>query len=746
MVKWESNKRVSFIGNVRYLGAVLIVMQGILISLFAIFMLNRNYNNNWNKYLKTDHHALNIYIQNVPEEYKHNIKEALYNDALERKLFIARKDVALNDKGMFSGYTFGVYGDVEKNQVSLEFYGGNIIDKDMLKKLILSNEDESTLGIDKGSIYSVGEIPSFRFGEKTVFKKLDCLIEKSGTINGHYIVLGLKDSDKNAFIQRLALACNVPADNLLNEKKGSAIDDSFRKDIILVFIFAQIILNTVYFMIITIRNMSKSGKLVLLGWSRTAYCAETLGIFIRYAILNIPIQIVIGILLSGWSKITGLFVSYFMLFAVINFILVTLEVGISAIIQLSVSPLNAIKGKIPKNILYIFGILAYIGVSMGTVFCGIYVDEPVKTISENARLSQMWSGVSEFQILKNISVGNDQSSISGGSKELDQSLYYWYKGMCEDDGVYIIKTTYYDNKILNVWKEKCLYKDIPESPFWYFAYSPNYIKHMNLNVNSKILNEAKSGTRVYLIPKSYSDYEKAKLKKWLTESSTKGIQEGDVDTVFNKERKVKFVEYTPKDSMFTWNTESAYENTCINPVIYICTPENMTYFESESIRANGFDGYIKFRDRAVAEKHLNKNILKKYKLDDNNIQFANIGEYIDGMQKNLITTIAWFGLVFLILMLILLGILIALATVFRIANQEKINVKKFLGYGFGNLYNIPIIMLSSVIFIELGIMLIVGSKFGFLLMIILSIIQILIFSRYMTKCEIKNILMAFKGE
>ncbi|KEH98081.1 hypothetical protein [Clostridium massiliodielmoense] len=65
MVKWKSNKRVSFSGNVRYLGAVLIVMQGILISLFAIFMVNSSYNNQWNKYLKTDH-ALNIYIQNVP--------------------------------------------------------------------------------------------------------------------------------------------------------------------------------------------------------------------------------------------------------------------------------------------------------------------------------------------------------------------------------------------------------------------------------------------------------------------------------------------------------------------------------------------------------------------------------------------------------------------------------------------------------------------------------------------------------
>ncbi|NEZ48867.1 hypothetical protein FDB54_04275 [Clostridium botulinum] len=102
----------------------------------------------------------------------------MYNDALKRNLFIARKDVALNNKAIFSGYTFGVYGDVEKNQVSLDFYGRNIIDKDMLKKLILSKEDKSTLGIDKGSVCSLGKIPSFRFWEKTVFKKLDSSLIK----------------------------------------------------------------------------------------------------------------------------------------------------------------------------------------------------------------------------------------------------------------------------------------------------------------------------------------------------------------------------------------------------------------------------------------------------------------------------------------------------------------------------------------------------------------------------------------
>lgn len=738
-------RKVRLIGTVRYLGAILIVMQGILIALLAIFMLSSMYQDQWNQYLKTDS-SLNVHLNNIAENHKDNIEGFLHNEALKKNLFIARKDLKLGDKAIFSGYTFGVYGDALNNDVSFEFYGKKIIDKTMINKLLLSKIDESTLGIDKGSVYSVGKIPSFRFGGEIVFKKLDRLMEESGTINGDYFVLGLKDSDKNAFVQGLALACNVPTDNLLKEMKGYTVDRSLMRTIILVFIFAQIILNTVYFIIIVIRNLSKSGKLALLGWSRISYCTEVLGTFIAYALLNIPIQILIGILLSGWSKITGIFISYFMLFAVINVILVTLEIAISAIIQLSVKPLDAIKGRIPKKILYVFGILAYIGVSAGIVFCGIYIDGPMNTISENARLSKMWSNVSDFQVLKSIAVGNDQSSITGDSKALAQNFYDWYKGMYDDNGVYLIHTLYFNSKQLAEWKQNDIYETTPEKPFWYLTYSPNYIKSLNLNVDNSIINEAKSGIRVYLIPKSYSENEKVKLKKWLKESSINDIHEGDISTVFNKEKNIKFIEYTSKNSIFTWNTDSKYKNSCTDPVIYICTPNNMTFFESESLRANGFNGYIKFVNKTVAKKHLNTNILKKYELNDNNLEFVSTGKYIDGLQKDLMTTIAWFGLVFLILMLILLGILIALATVFRIANQEKINVKKFLGYSFINLYHRPIIMLVFAICIELIIMLIMHSKFGFMLMLILAVIQILIFSRYMTKCEIENIRMAFKGE
>ena len=71
-----------------------------------------------------------------------------------------------------------------------------------------------------------------------------------------------------------------------------------------------------------------------------------------------------------------------------------------------------------------------------------------------------------------------------------------------------------------------------------------------------------------------------------------------------------------------------------------------------------------------------------------------VHNYIDGLQKELVTTLMWFGIVFVMLMLILIGLLLTLATVFRIVNQEKINVKKFMGFSFLQLYRKPIILLS----------------------------------------------------
>ena len=148
----------------------------------------------------------------------------------------------------------------------------------------------------------------------------------------------------------------------------------------------------------------------------------------------------------------------------------------------------------------------------------------------------------------------------------------------------------------------------------------------------------------------------------------------------------------------------------------------------------------------TAMKCTNTDILSNYNLTDNDLKFVDVHNYIDGLQKELGTTLMWFGIVFVMLMLILIGLLLTLATVFRIVNQEKINVKKFMGFSFLQMYRKPIILLSILIILELIAMLVIGSKFGLLLVLMVSAIQVIIFVKYMTHNEIKNVLIAFKGE
>lgn len=737
-------KKVSLVGKIRYLGSVFIVMQGILFALLTIFSLNSRYQEQWGIYPENAN-ALIVYLNNISSGENNEVEQFLYETSDDQKLFVVRRDLTLDNNGVFDGYMFGVYGDTDNNEISFDFLGKQVISNKELHSLIYSNNQESTIGISQGTINSMKTIPAFRFGENTVFKKMQQLVEESETINGTYIILGLQnEGEKEIFTNSLAIVSNISPSNLVNKKSGKTIDDDLKETIIIGFIIAQFILNIVFFLVLTIRNLSKGGKLFLLGWSRISFCWEILGPFFMYTLINIPIQIIIGLIFCGWNEFSMTIISSFVMYALVNVFLIIIELGVSVVVILTISPINAIHGRIHKKALYIFGIFAYVGISVGIMICGSYVDVPIKTMTENMKLSERWERVSEYHILENISVGQDEKSFTGQSIELNQNIYDWYKAISEKEGVFLINTTYYNNVILENWKKNKLYEETPEKPFWYFTLSPNYIKKIGIEVDDSLLTKALNGTRIYLLPNTLSDDEKNNIIAWLKESAVSGIREGDIDTLFNENREIEFVTYMPSKELFTWATDKNETLETISPIIYICTPENMRYFESESLRANGLDGYIKFMNEEIKTLCTEDTFMNSYNLSDNEVVFSKVQNYIDGLQKNLKTTILWFGLVFIILGLILIGILLALASVFRIVNYEKINVKKFLGYGFINIYKGPIIMLNGMVSMEVLIMILFKSRFGLGLIIIIAVIQGVIFQRYMIRNEIREILRTFK--
>lgn len=63
------------------------------------------------------------------------------------------------------------------------------------------------------------------------------------------------------------------------------------------------------------------------------------------------------------------------------------------------------------------------------------------------------------------------------------------------------------------------------------------------------------------------------------------------------------MDYECKDDIFTWTTDFPEDNYSKMPIIYLCSPENITFFESESLHANDFDGYIKFENQDIANSY-----------------------------------------------------------------------------------------------------------------------------------------------
>ena len=139
------------------------------------------------------------------------------------------------------------------------------------------------------------------------------------------------------------------------------------------------------------KSLPKQGKLALLGWSPTAFAAEIFGPFGRAAIGAVPLLLVFGWLLSGWGHFSPVLLGWFLAVGLINLALTAVELFVSALVMLLTPSIDAIRGRICRRPLYALGIAAYGILSAGIVFCGVYVDQPMAALSENARLSRSGS-------------------------------------------------------------------------------------------------------------------------------------------------------------------------------------------------------------------------------------------------------------------------------------------------------------------------------------------------------------------
>ena len=91
------------------------------------------------------------------------------------------------------------------------------------------------------------------------------------------------------------------------------------------------------------------------------------------------------------------------------------------------------------------------------------------------------------------------------------------------------------------------------------------------------IDKAWEGVRLYLLPNSLDHNAAEKMKAFLAEDAQRDADYGGITNGFTERREVEFLEYAAED----------------DTVYYVCTAENMTSFESESLIATGEDSYIR---------------------------------------------------------------------------------------------------------------------------------------------------------
>lgn len=112
----------------------------------------------------------------------------------------------------------------------------------------------------------------------------------------------------------------------------------------------------------------------------------------------------------------------------------------------------------------------------------------------------------------------------------------------------------------------------------------------------------------------------------------------------------------------------------------------------------------------------------------------------------MLQTIQWFYLIFLILLVLLIFALIIIATIFKVANKEKIAVKTFLGYSILKIYWPIILSILGINIFDLIFVLFKKSKIGILIVVVSLVIQGVIFYYYVQHDKLKRIVKVFKGD
>lgn len=715
----------------------LMLLSSLVFSILQVFSLGEYLSKAVEKYPQN---SQLVSFYNLPAEKSSASYRALEQFVLEHKAVMVREDVIRSSTDQGSrGKNIGIVGDIagHGSDLTLSFLGNEILNVENLTRLQESGKGK-TLGLDISQTDLLEPLTGFPDIYKLTVRKMDDLIESSTTVIGNYSIVGLTPDEYDELITMLQGESGLPKDSLMGANHAEMAMDYFAIDVlkvvtgVLVFALAFIVIMAIYSSYKTI------GVYLLLGWSQKDFARKHFQFLLGSSLLSIPIIIGVFFTVSEGFSLSNELVFFFIKgFLCIGLLALLLYILVLCLFS-AVPPVKALKQQVSRKPILAILTIVFLLSTAGLVFGIHQLDGPMEEFKANKEISQSWQEVSGLSILEGQKIGDDQSSINRQSTQLYQDYYHWYQSIEGKPGVYLCNTRFYGEDLLAAYRRDRTYDAVPEKAFWCFAVSPNYIRDQGVQVDEALVQEAEEGKRVYLIPDSYSETEKAAMIAWLKENSLRKL-EGDIKTPFMEKPLFDFVDYSCDQDLFNWSTDTSMSNRTRDPVIYIAHTNNMTWVENESLSAVGLaNSYIKLNAES-RETWLQAEYLAKYHLDDNAPNFLPVEEFVAGLQKSLKTFMQFFGALVLIVSLINLVIILGMLKLFSDNYRDQVAVKRLLGYSLTNIYKpVFLLVLITGAFAIIASFL-MRSRFAPVYMSITLLLQLLILSAQSRKISMRTI-------
>lgn len=624
-----------------------------------------------------------IFTSQLTDEQQSVFVSTLQDFSVDHDFLVVSKRKTSQQSGSYL-YTFSVFASPDISGISLDplvILGTPVVDKTLVQKVVAAGPD-GYAGYGNDAFDRVADMPSIRSGVYFRVDKLD-----SGDILGNSCtVIGLDDAEFQKLLDDASSSVGVSRESLIVRMSGST---SIPGLIYVLSAGAFALLSIVFCLLMAtyaLLELRTLGVYMMLGWSKRDFVLKLFSLQAVQTIAVVPLGMLgTYLVLDGFAPSTE--VIGYACASIAPAVLVALaSVGIAAVPLASVRPVDAIASRYSRRGFYILTAAVYL-ICLSAIFGGcLYIDQPLAMCRNIIQTRSSWSEYADWCVLRDFRL--DDALFTGDPMSLAGDLYTWYAAHEHDEGVFLVRTTYYGGATIQAYLPE---GPFPE-PFWYVAASPSYLRQIGIEISDADMARAESGTRVYLLPESLDPSQADALKQLLIEA--RKPRDSNITTAFTENPTYAFSTYDGSQQLFTWSADAEQPVMADNFVIAVITASNMAPFESESLIAAGLENsYIKLSEEGASELLGDEGAIP-LGAGSLRARFATVENYIDGLQKTLEELFALFSAVLLILMVTVAVLAACLIDVVNRMRAREIGVKYVLGFGAWDTYRAEILFVN----------------------------------------------------